>query len=197
MRTATLKTDLRVGLDDDDPAGPETFEALKPYGVQCMTGPRAGLGPWSNTLALTGFGDYKAFASLGDDHVPRTLGWDAECLQALDGMGGGYAVPNGLISPGFPEQVVISAPVVEALGWMCLPGLHHWWVDQVWYDLGKHANRLRWLERTYVEHWQDPSDQTGADAWESMEADRLTYATWLGSDQFGQDAGIVRKATGQ
>jgi hypothetical protein len=195
-RTATAKTDLIVGLDDDDPTAAETVEALKPFGVQCMRGPRTGLGPWSNTLVQAGFGDYKAFASLGDDHVPRTLGWDAECLRELELMGGGYAVPNGLLSPGFPEQVVISARVVEALGWLCLPGLRHWCVDQVWYDLGKMTHRLRWLERVMVEHWQDPTDQTAADQWAALRPDQVTYAKWLMSDQFDTDVQTVRKAIG-
>jgi hypothetical protein len=195
-RTATAKTDLIVGLDDDDDTAAEVVEALKPYGVQCMRGPRAGLGPWSNTLVQAGFGDYKAYASLGDDHVPRTLGWDAECLSQLDAMGGGYVVPNGLLSPGLPEQVVISAPVVEALGWLCLPSLDHWYVDRAWYDFATITQRYRWLDKVMVEHWQDPSDQTGADAWATLEADRHVYATWLGSEQFAADVATVRKAIG-
>ncbi len=111
-------------------------------------------------------------------------------------MRGGYAVPNGLQSPGFPEQVVISAGVVEALGWLCLPDLSHWWVDQAWYDLGKMTHRLQWLDRVMVEHWQDPSDQTGADAWSSLEADRHAYAAWLGSDRFDADVQTVKEAIG-
>src|SRR5215469_6209278 len=79
-RTATHQTDLILGLDDDDPTAEGVMEHLQVYpNVKFMRGPRAGLGPWTNT------------------------------------MGAGLVAPNGILSPGFPEQVVISAPIVEAL----------------------------------------------------------------------------------
>lgn len=195
-RTATLKTDLCLAFDDDDDTAAETLAVVEPIGnVRAMTGSRQGLGPWTNQIAQAHFGDYRAFASLGDDHVPRTLGWDAECLRALDAMGGGFVAPNGLLSPGFPEQVIISAPVVEALGWMCLPGLDHWYVDQVWYDLARYTHRYQWLEDVRVEHWQDASDATGQEAWSHLDRDRVTYATWL-LEGYGADVETARKAVG-
>lgn len=195
QRTSTMKTDLCLAFDTDDETAQETMAAVEPYGVKAMIGDRQGLGPWTNQVAQAHFGDYRAFASLGDDHVPRTLGWDAECLRALETMGGGIVAPNGLLSIGMPEQVVISAQIVEALEWMCLPGLDHWYVDQVWYDLARATHRYQWLDRVYVEHWQDPSDATGTEAWSSIDRDRVVYATWL-LEGYAADVETVRKAVG-
>src|SRR5215469_398185 len=195
-RTATHQTDLILGLDDDDDTAEGVMEHLQVYpNVKFMRGPRAGLGPWTNTMVAAELGNYKAYASFGDDHVPRTLGWDAECLQQLEEMGGGLVAPNGILSPGFPEQVVISAPIVEALEWMCLPGLQHWYVDQVWYDFGRMTGRYRWLDRVMVEHRQDPTDETGIASAGSMDLDREVYARWL-LDEAPADFETVRKAVG-
>lgn len=194
-RTATLKTDLCLAFDDDDETAPATVAAVQPYEVLCMAGPRQGLGPWTNQVAEAHFGDYKMFASFGDDHVPRTLGWDAECQREIEAMEGGIVAPNGLLSAGMPEQVVISASLVEALGWMCLPGLDHWYVDQVWYDLARATHRYRWLERVFVEHWQKPDDATGQEAWRSLDHDRIVYASWL-MEGYPADCDKARKALG-
>lgn len=194
-RTATAKTDICMAFDDDDETAAETVAALERYGVLSMIGSRQCLGPWTNQIVQAHFGGYKAFASFGDDHVPRTLGWDAECLRELETMGGGIVAPNGLLTPGMPEQAVISAPIVEALGWMCLPGLDHWYVDQVWYDLARATHRYLWLDKVMVEHWQDPSDATGTEAWKSLDHDRLQYAGWL-IDGYVKDTATARKAIG-
>lgn len=195
QRTSTLKTDLCFAFDTDDETADETMAACEPYGVQAMIGERQGLGPWTNQVAQAHFGDYRAFASLGDDHVPRTLGWDAECWRVLEAMEGGFVAPNGGLSPGLAEAVVVSAPIVEALGWICVPGLKHWWIDRAWLDLGSHMRRYQWLADIDVPHWQDPSDATGQEAWSSIDTDRVTYAAWL-LERFGADLETARKAVG-
>src|SRR5262249_33313528 len=97
-----------------------------------MTGPRKGLAEWTNVLWRELRHEFSYFASIGDDHIPKTPGWDTYLTGALDSHGGGFAYCwNGHPQPplvhtvagreqvvtNYPEMCVISAPVLNALGW--------------------------------------------------------------------------------
>src|ERR1022692_4739674 len=72
---------------------------------------------------------YRALCSMGDDHLPRTPGWDRLLLDGLADMGGGFAYGNDLYQGEIlPTAVAVSSPIVAALGWMCLPALNHMFV---------------------------------------------------------------------
>lgn len=148
--TATGQTDVIFGLDDDDPAA----GSLTHREVMWEIGPRKGMAEWTNILTLPRVGDYRAFASFGDDHLPRTPGWDRVLLEALDGMGGtGIAYGDDLI---MRERLctapVVSADIVVALGWLCAPGLSHMCVDNVLKDIGEGAGCLAYRPDVVVEH---------------------------------------------
>lgn len=90
---------------------------------------------------------------MGDDHRPRTPGWDAAYLAALGEMGVGIVYGNdGLQSEALPTQCAMSASIVRALGWMCPPSLRHLWIDNFWLDLGRSAGCLRYLPDVLIEH---------------------------------------------
>jgi len=77
----------------------------------------------------------------------------------------------------------MSSDIVKALGWMCLPDLQHWYVDNVWADLGRGAGCLRHCRAITVEHihpaaGKAPADKTNADASEKLDADREAYYAW-------------------
>ena len=66
---------------------------------------------------------------------------------------------------------------MAALGWMCEPALSHWYVDNVWADLGRGAGCLRHLRAIKVEHaWK--GDQTSRESSEALTADRDAYYAW-------------------
>jgi hypothetical protein len=77
----TDHAELLVAVDDDDPALPGYQDA------RVLSSPRR-LGPILNTLAAEAAAGYDAVGFLGDDHRPRTPGWDTRLLAALDGRPG-------------------------------------------------------------------------------------------------------------
>ena len=99
------------------------------------------------------FAPPEALGFMGDDHRPRTPGWDASYLSALRELGSGLVYGDDLIQHDFvPTQCAMSSDIVAALGWMAHPTLRHMYVDTLWRDMAKRAGRLRYLPDVVVEH---------------------------------------------
>jgi hypothetical protein len=198
LALSTAETDIAVGCDDDDKDGYRELAATCRERVSWFGGPPTGWAGWTNRMAVhylrggagTGGGGgttprYRAFASLGDDHVPRTPGWDALLLSAIDRMGGsGIAYGDDLLQgQALPTAAVISADIVGALGWICEPTLHHMYADNVWADIGRGAGCLAYLPDVVIEHvhfraGKTPVDPTYAKAESWTEADKAAYRRW-------------------
>lgn len=199
--TARLDTHLHVAVDDDDETLPQYRAVMAKAGGEndiLTTGPRKGLCSWTNEIATAQASRYPFLASLGDDHVPRTPGWDAALVRAITDMGGtGLAYPWDGTREDIPEAVVMSSDIVAALGWMCMPDLAHWYCDQVWADLGRGAGCLRHCRAIAVDHvhpatGQARADQTTKDNGRSLDADRDAYWTWRRTRMAGDVATIVK-----
>jgi hypothetical protein len=94
-----------------------------------------------------------AVGFMGDDHRPRTHGWDKAYLDALRELGTGIVYGNDLLQgENLPTQVAMTADIIKALGYMAPPNLTHMFVDNFWRDLGRHAGCLRYLPDVIVEH---------------------------------------------
>jgi len=90
---------------------------------------------------------------LGDDHMPRTAGWDLEYLEALRAQGGGIVWGDDKIQgPRIPTQVGMDANWVRRLGWMAPPTFRHLFVDDAWLAMGKSINKATYLPHVIVEH---------------------------------------------
>jgi hypothetical protein len=109
LALSAADTDIVVGCDDDLDGYRELAGRYSDGRVRWFGGPRTGFAGWTNRLASRytqadpdGDGHlprYRAFASLGDDHIPRTQGWDKLLLEAIDQMGGsGIAYGNDLFT---------------------------------------------------------------------------------------------------
>jgi hypothetical protein len=179
--TAKMKTHVRVCVDTDDPEL-ERYEYVMSKaardGDHMNTGPRMGLTAWTNEVALRECGDYPYLASLGDDMIPETQGWDRALIRGIQRMGNtGFTYPWDGIREDIPEAVCMSSDIVEALGWMALPDLDHWYIDNVWADLGRGAGCIRHLRAISVRHaWK--ADKTSKDSGEKLIADRDKYYSW-------------------
>lgn len=180
-KTCRAQTLIAFGFDDDDPAYADNLKAA----AGCFTSirHRMSLGPWTNELAGLHM-DAAHLASIGDDMVPVTDGWDERLIGACEQMGGGMAYPNDRRRADIPEAIVMDTAIVKALGWMCLPALAHWYVDNVWSDLGRAAGCLRYLPDVVVEHRHpnvrggDPSDATYHEASPRYATDMAAYQRW-------------------
>jgi hypothetical protein len=188
--TAKMKTHVHVCTDDDDPELERYRYVMKTAGEDgdyLDAGPRMGLTAWTNEIAVLKTGDYPYLASFGDDHVPVTPGWDKALIRAINDMGGtGFSYPWDGTREDIPEAVVMSSDIVGALGWMAMPDLSHWYIDNVWADLGRAAGCIRHLRAIKVDHaWK--ADQTSKDSGEKLAEDRDAYYAWRRSDRMTQD----------
>jgi hypothetical protein len=221
MLSATLslsraETDIAVGIDWDDPER-AAYESLGsrldrswPYRILWhIAARRHTLTEWTNHIVgqrrPSGEGEppnsltYRAFASLGDDHLPRTEGWDALLLAAIDAMGGtGIAYGNdGIFNERLPTAPVISSDIVRALGWMCVPCCRHMAVDLAWKDLGTAADCLVHVPEVTIEHvhWcagKAAMDETYAVSEAGKDADREAYFGWRDGGGLAEAVDTVR-----
>jgi hypothetical protein len=158
--TCRMDTALYVYVDDDDPR----LDDYKNLGLAHLeVGPRDTLTALTNKAALDLAGEYEFLASLGDDHVPRTTGWDRMLCGEITLMGGtGFSYGAGSRWV-IPEAVVMSSDIVRALGWMMNPVCGHYKVDDTWLELGLSARCISYRHDVLVEHMQfgipyDPTD---------------------------------------
>jgi len=199
--TCQLKTVLHFGFDDDDPALTDNIKMVSP--ARYTIGPRMHLAAWTNRLAQMNT-DSPYLCSLGDDMVPTSPGWDRLLVQAQQELGGGFTYPElgrGIQhgrQPDIPEAIVIDTRIVSALGWMCLPDLTHWYVDNVWRDLGLGAGCFRYVPDAVVLHKHpnvpggDKPDRTYHDAAKSYDRDAAAYRRWR-LRRMREDVSAVRR----
>jgi hypothetical protein len=147
--TCTADTELLFAVDYGDPTVGEyprfntwisdsrsMVEALNNAALARVDAP---------TLFAVGF--------LGDDHRPRTRGWDAAYLEALRELGTGIVYGDDLLQRrNLPTQVAMTADIVRTLGFMAPPALTHLYVDNYWLELGTGAACIRYLPDVVVEH---------------------------------------------
>ena len=179
--TATAQTDLILAVDDDDA---HSYTGLRAGRARVLVGPRQTCPAWTNQIARDYGGGYRALASLGDDHVPETYGWDSLLLGAIDAMGGtGIAYGDDCLQhEKLPTAPVISSDIVVALGWLFLPGLTHFYCDDVWKALAE-PDLLAYVPEVIIRHLHfsvgtAPRDGTYAEAEPSMGADAAAYGAW-------------------
>jgi hypothetical protein len=152
----------------------------------------------------------EAVGFLGDDHRPRTHGWDAAFLGALREPGCGMVYGDDLFSSDFvPTHIAMRASIARALGWMAHPALRHMYVDTLWRDLGSAADALRYLKNpdpartVIVEHMHYQCGKAEEDdayrrvnAPEVYTADEQTFQGLHASGEIVRAASIIRRAVG-
>ncbi|MFI1030736.1 hypothetical protein [Streptomyces sp. NPDC020951] len=161
--TCTENTWLLFAVDEDDPQHGAYREAVGEGNVHSRL--RVGLvaQPSGTMVSALNHGAQtlldahetvrpEAIGFMGDDHRPRTKGWDRAYLDALTSLPG-IVYGNDLIQgANLPTQCAISATVVRALGHMAPPTLTHLYVDNYWRELGAAAGCLSYLPGVVIEH---------------------------------------------
>jgi hypothetical protein len=175
------ETHVAVAVDNDDPAFEDyqrVFAQQAGEGDRLVTGPRKSLTEWTNEVAVKNAGAYKCLASFGDDHVPRSPGFDKALVTACTEDGPGIAYPWDGAREDVPEAPVVHSAIVEALGWFLNPALAHWYVDDTLGALGRQAGCLRFLRAIAVDHVRGPADATARDNIAALAADKAAYQQW-------------------
>lgn len=189
-----------AGVDQDDPRLKDYKHLQLPEGDMLITSAeRRNLVNWTNHLAKLTKGNYRYYASLGDDMVPATKGWDTKLWGAIeeDFGGTGISYPWDGIRDDIPEAYVLSANIPAALGWVMMPRLHHWYNDNVIADLGHGAGCIRQLRGVIMHHWNVGTgkavvDQTAIDQGGKIPEDKVIYEEWFRTERLDDVQKVVR-----
>lgn len=155
--------------------------------------PDRGLVKALNYAAPIYWDDYEALGFMGDDHRPRTSGWDSAYLDELRKLGYGYVYGNDLHSEygehRVPTQVAISSSIVKCLGFFGPPGFRHLFVDTTWGDMGRGLSRISYLPEVIIEHMHYTNNKAEEDdtyrlgnSPENFAHDKAEYERWKRED---------------
>jgi hypothetical protein len=128
-----------------------------------------------------------AVGFMGDDHRPRSVGWDKAYLDALRELGTGIVYGNDLLQgENLPTQCAMTSDIIQALGYMAPPSLRHLYIDNFWKILGNGADCLRYLPDVIVEHVHPMAGKAEWDAnyarvnsAQMYEHDKTAFEEWL------------------
>lgn len=132
-----------------------------------------------------------------DDLIFKTHNWHTKVAETLEG--GGIAYPESGGYAKLPMMAFISSRIIYELGWVALPGLKHFFVDNVWVDLGEAANCLYFMPDVVVTHdhpnFGGTYDATYKHLYDTdmFAHDRGVYETWKRT-RLAEDADKVRRA---
>jgi len=134
---------------------------------------------------------YQYFAFLGDDHRPRTAGWDGILIQAMQGRPS-MAYSNDLLQgERLPTMITMTSDIVAALNGMVPPKMKHLYLDNFWKKLGQDLGALTYLDHVIVEHmhpiagkaeWDEGYKEVNAN--EIYAFDGLAYQNYIQSEAY-------------
>lgn len=157
-------TSILFAIDDDDPDR-KAYEGL---GLPLTVAPRQRLAAMLNRLALehaTKPDAPFAIGFMGDDHIPRTRGWDEIMLTKLQEMKTGVVYANDLFQGShLPATPFMSADIIRALGYMHPPTLVHLVIDAFWKEIAESIDRLAYMPDVIVEHLHPYANKAEWDA---------------------------------
>ena len=152
-RDTQANADLLVLVDDDDPTLPD-YEALVvdwTPGHRIVAGPRQRIGPLVNEWAMRLVDDYDVIGFMGDDHAPRTPGWDATIAEHSTPWSVVYG--NDLFQgENIPTAVFMGTGLIRELGYFNPPGCEHLYLDNAWKLYGQYLGTLVYLPDVVIEH---------------------------------------------
>lgn len=172
--TSTGDADLLVAVDDDDVMVDQYLELERPEFADIYVGPRRRLGGTLNELAPIVARTYRGVGFMGDDHRPRSRGWDAMLLENL--TAGAVIYGDDLIQgAALPTAVLLESSIVRTLGYFVPTGMLHLWLDNYWKELGTRLGTLRYLPSVVIEHVHPIA---GRAEWDAGYAENNSDATW-------------------
>lgn len=96
---------------------------------------------------------YDVLGFMGDDHMPRTHGWDARMAAACDSPLPRLAYGNDLFQgKALPTAVFMQSRLIKAMGMMAPYNFKHLYVDNFWLELGARLDGISYLDDVVIEH---------------------------------------------
>lgn len=141
-----------------------------------------------------------AVGFMGDDHVPRTEGWDVHYVEALRGLGTGFVYGDDLFQgEAMPTQVAFTSDIARSLSYMSPPELDHLCVDLVWKEWGLAIDAIKYLPEVVVEHMHPLAGKGRYDkAYKAVNSnlmarhDSQAYREYMENGRFAEDVGRIK-----
>jgi len=195
------EADLYIVIDNDDPKWNEyaKSENYKKLPADNKTG---GCAKSLNTgavllLDITKYPLYDYFVFMGDDHLPRTPGWDKAFIQALGSNTGIVYGDDLLQGANLPTAYGMTRDLVNELRGMTFPGCVHLFFDNFVKQLGLDLEYLKYLPEVIIEHMHPVAGKAEMDeGYERVnqpkwyEKDLLTLQRYLSDMEYAE---LVRK----
>ena len=161
--------------------------------VKVVVAERMGMNGTLNHWAKWYADEYDYICFMGDDHMPRTGGWDTALAEAI-GDQPGIAYGNDLLQgQNLPTAVVMSTSIIQAIGFMSPPALKHLFLDNFWLAVGTSLGNANYLPDVILEHMHYLNGKAELDDRyaavnnpEMHNGDQAIFAEYMGS-QFASD----------
>ena len=148
----SVKTDCIIVLDEDNEHTYTRmpgfiYTVVKSNGVRGMTYPlNEAVKKYCHAYEYVGF--------WGDDHCPKTKGWNLEMYNVLHKNAPfSMAYANDLLQfERLPTEIIMDSRFVEYLGGMVDPKLQHLYVDNYWLYIGRYLQNIHYLDNVIIEH---------------------------------------------
>ena len=171
---------VEVILDHDDPAQAEYMALDYPrswrvVAIECVGSCGAAQSAYRRNRREPFYG------LLGDDVMPRSVGWNVKLATAAgnDGVAFGDDTINGATHA---AHSAIAGDLVREIGWLSLPGLKRLYLDTIWTDIGRSRGTLRYLPHVLLEHMHFSNGKAPFDTTydkPSAVEDRAIYQAWF------------------
>lgn len=189
---------LHIAIDDDDPELDGYLAIDLPKFATLWRGPRRRLGGTLNWLAPILAQRCNVIGFMGDDHRPRSFGWDHQVERSIV-AGDRVVYGNDLVQgQNLPTAVFMDSRIVLATGYFVLPGQIHLWMDNYWKTLGEQLQSLTYLPDMIIEHVHPITGKVGWDehyvannASHVWENDERIYKEWVAT-QMPADIAAIR-----
>lgn len=182
-------SDLCIEIDSDDPYLKEYKDILQ--GTMYSIKDRKTTTQRINSIWGECKNDYKFFCVTNDDFIFRTPEWDKKFLiEFASHNNQGIMFGNDLLAgANMPTCSVISADIVNAVGWLQMPRLTHLFGDNVWQQIGRKANCLYYRDNVIIEHCHVFGNKNTPDAThqytnskEMYQKDERAFLDWMSED---------------
>lgn len=142
---------------------------------------------------------------LGDDHLPRSVGWSRLLAAAIDEQPHSTGIVygrDGYQDDKLPTWWAMSSNIVKALGRMVPADVQHLYCDNAVYQLGRASDSLVYRGDVLIEHMHPVAGKAGWDEGhlrvnrnQQYIRDRLGFEAWV-LDGLERDARLIADLRG-
>lgn len=152
----SINSDIILVCDNDDEKYPKLDK------VQYTTLPKMTVPEKINVIANKEANNYKYLSFLGDDHIPKSHAWDQKLMNTIPEFGIAYG--NDLYQgENLPTVCIITSNIVKCLGYMAIPTVKHFYIDNAWKEWGMATNSLKYSDNVIIEHFHPAAGKADSD----------------------------------